>query len=162
MKRYTFGLAVILKVVKSPLTNGHVNIKDNSKGGVIKYNWNANHRTSQWPNKTTIRGWFWWYISRLISQVLTSISLIMFSLTDRVMFFTNGSTVHLLITQGIAHLHQDIIVVETSQLLQVQIASGIRFPLSYHPFEPLPRLTSRRVVFPERQSQHLTPISLSE
>ena len=76
------------------------------------------------------------------------------------MFFANGGTLHLPITQCIPHLHRSIIVVEASQLLQVKIMSVFRVPFSNHPSDPLPRLTTRRDVLSETQSAHLNPMGL--
>ena len=75
-------------------------------------------------------------------------------------FFTNRGTVPLLITRGIPLFHRSIIVVETSQLLQVKIISGSRVPLSDHYSYHLPRLTRRRYFWSERQSAHLNTMGL--
>ena len=40
--------------------------------------------------------------------------------------------------QGIPSLHQDILVIKTSQLVQVQIIQWSRFPFGNLPFTPYP------------------------
>ena len=101
-----------------------------------------------------------WYLRRLSSQGLTHISFIFFYLTYRVVFFTNGCTVSLVITWGIPRLHRAIRAVETYQLIPMQRMSGSTAPLSDHPYDPLTRLTSRRHVCSERQSEHLNIVGL--
>ena len=74
-----------------------------------------------------------------------------FYLGDHVMFFKNGGNIPLLINRYIPRLYQDIRVVETCRLIQLQRMSWYRVPLSDNVSEPLPRITMRKDVWSERQ-----------
>ena len=73
------------------------------------------------------------------------------------MFFKNGGNLPLLITRCISCLNRAVIVVETFQLLQVQIMSGSRVPLSDHTSDPNPDIKEVGMIGQKDNKHPLSP-----